>query len=131
MKSRDSDRTPAFRKRFLQKEADVMTNQELDLITGMAVATYVCRYPVLALVSRITLPSSLLGAMRFIPPAVLAAIITPAVLMPEGNVAVTAENEHFIAGLVAVLVAWRSQNLLLTIVVGMITLWALRWLAAV
>jgi branched-subunit amino acid transport protein len=108
-----------------------MINQELVLITGMAVATYICRYPVLALVSRITLPPSLLGAMRFIPPAVLAAIITPAVLMPSGSVAVTIENEHFVAGLIASLVAWRSQNLLLTIVVGMITLWVLRWLAAV
>jgi branched-subunit amino acid transport protein len=108
-----------------------MTPQEFILITGMALATFACRYPVLALVSLIPLPASLLAAMRFVPPAVLAAIIAPAVLMPNGHIAVSLDNSHLIAGLVAALVAWRSQNLMLTIVVGMSTLWVVRWLAPV
>ena len=37
------------------------------------------------------------------------------------------ENEFLIAGLVATFVAWRWKNLLLTIVVGMLTLLAWRW----
>jgi branched-subunit amino acid transport protein len=94
----------------------------------MALVTFACRYPVLALVSRVTLPAPLLGGMRFIPPAVLAAIVAPAVLMPNGRIAMTIENNYLIAGLVAGLVAWRSQNLLLTIVLGMITLWIWHWL---
>jgi branched-subunit amino acid transport protein len=51
--------------------------------------------------------------------------------MPRGNMAVSVENNYLVAGSVAALVAWRTQNLLLTIVVGMITLWVWRWLAPV
>jgi len=34
-----------------------------------------------------------------------------------------------LAGLVAVLVAWRTRNVLLTVGVGMGVLWVLQWLA--
>jgi branched-subunit amino acid transport protein len=108
-----------------------MALQEFFLVFGMAVVTFACRYPVLALVSRVPLPGSLLETMGFIPPAVLAAIIALGVVMPHGRIALTMQNNYLVAGLVAMLVAWRSQNLLLTIVLGMITLWTWGWLTPV
>ncbi len=96
---------------------------EVVLILGMALVTFAVRYPVLALVGNIPLPERVFQALRYVPPAVLAAIIVPALLMPDGDrLFIAADNARLIAGLAAALVAWRTKNLLITIVVGMGTL---------
>ena len=67
-------------------------------------------------------------ALRFVPPAVLTAIIFPELLMPGGRLDVSLGNARLLAGAAAILVAWRTRNAVLTIVVGMIALWLLQWL---
>jgi len=64
-----------------------------------------------------------------VPAAVLSAIIAPELLMPGGTFNLSLGNERLLAGLVAVLVAWRTRNVLLTVGVGMGVLWVLQWLA--
>lgn len=104
---------------------------EFLLILGMALVTFAVRYPVLALVGRIPLPERVFQALRYVPPAVLAAIVAPALLLPDGpRLALTPENARLAAGLVAALVAFKTKNLLLTIVLGMLALWAWGWLLA-
>ena len=61
-------------------------------------------------------------ALRFVPIAVLSALIAPALFVPKGSLDLTFGNTRLIAGLVAILVAWRTKNVLLTIVIGMICL---------
>ena len=63
------------------------------------IVTFGVRYPVLVLVSRTTLPRSVLDALKFIPTAVLTAIIVPAVLMPGGQLDVSFANAYLVAGL--------------------------------
>lgn len=100
---------------------------EVILIAGMALVTFIVRYPVMVLVSRITLPQPVFRALRYVPPAVLAAIIVPPVLLNSNNrIDLSLQNSYLIAALVTVVVAWRSKNLLLTIVLGMATLWLWR-----
>jgi len=100
---------------------------EFALIFGMMLVTFGVRYPVLALVGRLTLPGFVLRALRFVPPAVLSAIIFPAVFFPDGDqIQLGLDNPRIIAVIIAGLVAWRSKNLLLTIVVGMVALWVLQ-----
>ena len=61
--------------------------------------------------------------LRQIPPAALASLVVPAFLRPDGHFEIwTAE---LAAGLVAALVAWRTRNSILTLVVGMTVLIAL------
>ncbi len=108
-----------------------MTTYEVLLVLGMMAVTFAVRYPVLVLVGRIRLPPSVLGALKFIPPAVLTAIIVPAVLVPEGQLAITYTNAYLVAGIVAGLLAWRTRNLLATIVVGMAVFLAWRWLIGI
>lgn len=104
---------------------------EILLIAGMAAVTFLVRYPVMALVGRITLPQRVFDALRYVPPAVLAAIIVPAVLLPDGeNVALSLENARLAAAVFTALVAWKTKNLLLTIVLGMLALWGYGWLLA-
>lgn len=101
---------------------------EVLLIAGMVAVTFLIRYPVLALLGKVPLPDPLLRALRYVPPAVLTAIIVPEVLLPKGHVQI-AHNGYLIAGIVAALVSWRTKSLLLTIVLGMAALWL--WYALV
>lgn len=96
-----------------------MTSNEALLIFGMMLVTFGVRYPVLAILGRITLPKRVFRALRFVPPAVLTAIVVPAMLMPNHQLDLRPANAYLIGGLVAGVVAWRSKNTLLTIVVGM------------
>ena len=105
-----------------------MTQTEIVMILGMTLVTFGVRYPVLALVSRIRLPEPLLGALKFVPPVVLSAIILPKVVMPDGSVELNINNPELVASIVAVLIAWRTKNLLLTIILGMLAMWGWRWI---
>lgn len=99
---------------------------EFLLIAGMAVATIATRIPVLLWLSKRKLPEGLFRALRYVPPAVLAAIILPAVLLPDGKLALGWDNPPLVAGIVAVLVSWRWRNLLLTVFAGMAALYIWR-----
>ena len=108
-----------------------MTYNEILMVAGMALVTFAMRYPVLALVSKLTLPSTLTAALKFVPPAVLTAIIVPALLAPkEQRINFSLSNDYLIAGMVTALVAWRTKNLLLTLGIGMAALWGWRLLLA-
>jgi branched-subunit amino acid transport protein len=102
---------------------------EAIMIAGMALVTFAVRYPVLALMGKVRLPDPIFRALRYVPPVVLTAIIVPAMIMPQHNrLDLSYTNSYLVAGLIATLVAWRTKNLLLTIVLGMIALWLWRWL---
>lgn len=92
---------------------------EVLMIFGMMLVTFGVRYPVLALVGRMQLPDVVVRGLRYVPPVVLTAISVPAVLMPNGVIAVSPTNAYLAAGIFAVLIAWRTKNLLATIVLGM------------
>ncbi|MCW5875863.1 MAG: AzlD domain-containing protein [Anaerolineales bacterium] len=92
---------------------------EALLIAGMAAATMVSRIPLLLWLSNRQLPQGLFAALRYVPPAVLAAIILPPIFTPGGQLALGLHNPALGASLVAVLVSWRTRSLLLTIVIGM------------
>ncbi len=58
-------------------------------------------------------------ALRFVPIAVLSALIAPALFLSGGSLNLSLSNGHLIAGVLAILVAWRTKNVLLTIFSGM------------
>ncbi len=58
-------------------------------------------------------------ALRFVPVAVLSALIAPALFFSNGSLDVSLSNIRLIAGILAILVAWRTKNVLLTIFSGM------------
>jgi branched-subunit amino acid transport protein len=102
---------------------------EVILIGGMALVTFAVRYPVMALLSRFQLPDAMSRTLKFVPPAVLAAIIVPEMLLNDtGRLSITYTNAALIAGIIAGLVAWRTKNMLATIVIGMGIFLAWRWL---
>lgn len=58
--------------------------------------------------------------LRQIPPAALAALVLPALVRPDGHI--EPFGARSIAGLLAGLVAWRTRNIVATLVVGMAAL---------
>ena len=96
------------------------------LLLTMGLVTFAIRLSVIALSDKIELPVLVRRSLRFVPPAVLAAIIAPELLMREGVLDVSLSNARLLAGVLAALVAWRTKNVLLTIAVGMAALWLLQ-----
>ena len=102
---------------------------EILLLVGMFFVTFGIRYPVLTFISRITLPAIVIQGLKYVPPSVLTAIIVPTVLIPDGNtIHFSLSNAPLFASMIAILVSWRTKNLLLTILISMSALLLWRWL---
>ena len=94
------------------------------IIAGLL--TYATRLSFIYLHGKVSMPDTLKGALRFVPPAVFTAIFLPELLFTEGMLNVSLGNGRLIAGLLAIVIAWRTKNVILTIVVGMLTLWLIQ-----
>ncbi len=100
------------------------------IVAGMALMTYATRYTMIAVLRwRTTLledaegPSLLRRWLRYVPAAVLAALIVPPVLAPEGQVEL---GIPLWVTLVGAAIGWRTRSPLWTIVSGMAVFWILR-----
>ena len=92
------------------------------------VITYAIRLSFILIFGKVEVPATLRRALRFVPPAVLTAIIVPDLLYIDGAIHVSPGNARLIAGILAALVAWRTKNVILTILAGMIGLFLFQWL---
>jgi len=95
----------------------------LPALAFAGLVTFATRLSFIALFGRVDVPPWFKRALRFVPPAVLSAIVFTEVLVREGAADLGPGNARLIAGAVAAAVAWRSRNVLLTIAVGMAALW--------
>ena len=97
------------------------------VVVVLGVATFGIRASFVYLFGRIDeVPTRVTNALKFVPPAVFAALTLPAIVAPEGAIAVVG-NERLVAGVLAGAVAWYVDDILATIVVGMAALWVLRF----
>ena len=95
------------------------------ILLAAGLLTYLTRLSFIWLFERWSVPPLLQRALRFVPPSVLSVIVFQELLMRDGRLALGLQNTRLLAGLLAVLVAWRTRNVLLTIGVGMAALLAL------
>ena len=96
------------------------------LILGMMLVTYSSRLLPMALMERLLLPVALQRWLEYVPTAAFAVIVAQGVFAPQGQPAFAAKSPYLWGAVVAGLVAWRSRNLLLTMVAGMAGYWLLR-----
>ena len=96
------------------------------IIIGMGVITYAIRLSMIVMSGQIQLGDHLQRALRYVPPAVLSAIILPEMVQPGGTLDLSLGNERLLAGLIAIVVAWYTKNMIWTVAVGMIALWILQ-----
>ena len=95
------------------------------LIAVGGLTTFALRYSLIGLLGRAEFPPALRRALRYVPPAVLTAIIAPALLAPDGQVDLSLANARLLAGTAAILIALLTRRTLLTLLVGMAVLWLL------
>ena len=95
------------------------------LFLAIGLGTFTLRFLFIYLFGKIAMPEWLSRALRFVPAAALAALVFPALTHPTGQLDVSLNNFRLLAGLGGALVAWRTRNVLLTILVGMAILWTL------
>jgi len=84
--------------------------------------TFGTRLSFIFLLDRIKVPDWFRRGLRFVPVAVLSAIILPDLTSPNGTLFLSWRNPQLLAGLVAVLVAWKTKNVILTILAGLAAL---------
>lgn len=92
------------------------------IFIGMALATYFTRYAMIAALGR-EVPLLLRRWLRYVPAAVLAALVAPVALAPQGELELGPRAWAMLAGAA---VAWRTSNVLLTILGGMAAFWLLK-----
>ena len=103
-----------------------MTANEWFMILGMMAVTFGIRYFLFALADHIKIPALIEASLQFIPPAVLIALILPAVLLPNGKWHVSFYNSYLISAVVATGAGIVTKKLLLTIAVGLFTFFLYR-----
>ena len=102
-----------------------MNNNIWPAMIGLGILTFLIRFSFIALLERWQAPQIVQRALRFVPVAVLTAIILPELLLRNGVFYTDVLNPRLLAGIVAVIVAWQTKNVILTIVVGMLVFWVL------
>ena len=97
-------------------------------IVLIGIATYGFRLSFIHLFGRIDeVPSRVSRPLRYVPPAVLAALVVPDLVTVRPTLLATVADERLIAGIVAAAMAWRTENVFATIGAGMATLWLFRF----
>jgi branched-subunit amino acid transport protein len=92
----------------------------------LAIGTFALRLSFIYLFGKVDMPNWLRSALRFVPAAVLAALVFPALTYPNGALDLSLDNVRLVAGIGGALVAWKTRNVLWTIAVGMALLWILQ-----
>ena len=102
------------------------------VILAVGALNYLSRLSFIAVFARIEMPAIVRRALRFVPAAMLMAIVVPAIAFsPPGTLAFTYANPKLVAASIAAAVAWRTKDAMATMGIGMIALWLVQWLQQV
>ena len=99
-------------------------------ILGMALVTYVPRLLPVWLLSSKSLPPLVIAWLRYVPVAVLAAMLFPSIVVQNNQVDLGPSNLFLWAAFPTLLVAWKRRSLFGSVVVGMIVVAMVRYMSA-
>ncbi len=99
------------------------------VMIAIGMLTFATRLSFIALLERFSVPEGVRRGLRFVPIAVLSAIIAPELAAANGVLDLSPLNPRLLAGIIATGVAYITKNVIWTIVSGMAALWILQiWL---
>ena len=93
----------------------------------VGILTYFSRFSFIAFSQKLHIHPQIYRTLKYIPIAVLAAIIVPEIIK-SSNIQNIVFEPRFLAGVIAITVAWRTKNVILTITVGMAILYLIQFL---
>ncbi len=104
-----------------------MSELELWLLfLAVGLGTFALRLSFIQFHGQLRLPPVLNRALAYVPASVLAALVLPSVVYPTADAELTLANPRILAALVAALLAWKTKNILYTLLGGMAVLWLLQ-----
>lgn len=98
----------------------------LITIVAVGLTTFLLRASFIVFADPQRFPHAFRQALTFVPPAVLAAIVAPGLLLREGALDPSLDNPRWVAGLVAMAAAAASRSAGVAIACGMAALWLLQ-----
>jgi branched-subunit amino acid transport protein len=99
-------------------------------LLGMMAVTYVPRFVPMWLFASRSMPPLVTAWLRYVPMAVLAAMLFPSLVMPDGRVNLGSSNLFLWAALPATLVAVKTRSLFGSVIVGIVIVAVARFLLA-
>jgi branched-subunit amino acid transport protein len=103
-----------------------MRTEIILIILAMAVATFLTRFTSPAILGSTGVPPWLRRLLKHVPTAMLAALIAPALLSPQGSLDLSLGNHYLAAGAAAALSAYWRQPPIITMGTGMAVMLLLR-----
>ncbi len=88
-------------------------------ILGMALVTYLPRLLPVWLLSNRQLPEVVVTWLRYVPAAVLSAMLVPSILVDGKQLHLAPDNLYLLAFFPTLLVAWKTRSMFGAVVVGM------------
>ena len=98
------------------------------IMIALALGTFLIRISFILLFSNREIHPLIVRALRFVPASVLSALVLPQILTRNNSLRISLTNPQLIAGIIAALIAWRTKNVMFTILSGMVVLWVLQLL---
>ncbi len=80
------------------------------------------------ILSRMNLPQWFLTWLKYVPVAVLAALLAPLLLIQNDQLAISLSNPSLVAALPCFVIAAKTKNLFLTVTIGILATVLLRFL---
>lgn len=98
-----------------------MAENYLLMIGGMLLVTYIPRVLPLLILIRMEIPDIIIRWLRFIPVAILAALLTPGILIVEGKLMINYHNIFLLAAIPTFIVAIFKKDIFLTVIMGILS----------
>jgi branched-subunit amino acid transport protein len=99
-------------------------------IIGLAIGTFAIRYSFIGLLAGKKLPPRFERALQLAVPAIFAALVVPLILFQGNQLNLTLRWPHAVAAIITGIYAWWRGGMLLSLVIGMVSLHALLWFSA-
>ena len=97
------------------------------VIASVGTLNYFSRLSFIALFARRSVPPMLARALRYVPAAMLTALIMPMIVLTPPTSLSGLATPRVIAAIVAAAIAYRTRSTVLTLVIGMGVLWVLQF----
>ena len=98
------------------------------VILAVGALNYASRLSFIAAFGRRSMPAWLARALKFVPAAMLTALVLPMIVAAPTATALAWANPKALAAVAATVVAFHTRSTLKTLAAGMLALWSLQWL---
>ncbi len=98
------------------------------VILAVGALNYASRLSFIAVFGRRSMPAWLARALKFVPAAMLTALVLPMIVVAPTATALAWANPKALAAIAATVVAFHTRSTLTTLAAGMLALWSLQWL---